>query len=92
LRDFWMVQAAGLGDPRCVGAAGLNDAVAEVHRLGGIALVAIGIGPGTALVEQFYPDAQGEVAVADFPAVLATTLVKRLRPGGRGEGRQAVAG
>jgi len=77
---------------RAGGAAGLHDAVAEVQRSGGIALVAIGIGPGTAHVEQFYPDAQGEVTVADFPAVLTAALVKRLGSGGRGGGRQAVAG
>ena len=57
----------------------LHAAVAKLLRQGHMTLAAIGLGPGTRHVADFYPSARAEVPVADFPKVLGTTLVARLR-------------
>lgn len=61
------------------GATRLHDAVRMLRTDRTLTLVGLGIGHGTSHVCDFYPDARGDVAVADFPRVLSQTLLARLR-------------
>ena len=61
----------------------LHSAVAQLTLERRVTLAAIGIGEGTDHVSDFYPDAQGNVPVSDFPIVLARTLAARMRGGSR---------
>lgn len=64
-----------------IGAVRLHDAVQAVTADRQLTLVGLGLGEGTAHVEEFYPDGMGNIAVSAFPKVLSRTLVKRLRLG-----------
>lgn len=65
------------------GAARLHDAVRALRADRSLTLVGLGLGDGTSHVCDFYPDAQGDIAVADFPRVLSQTLLARLRSAAR---------
>jgi hypothetical protein len=57
----------------------LQAAVAEVLAGRTTCLVGLGLGRGTTHVARYYPDARANIAVTEFPHVLTTTLVRRLR-------------
>ncbi len=59
----------------------LHRAVAQLTANRGLVLSAIGIGPDTGHVCDFYPDAQGDVPLERFAGVLSQTLVRRLAAG-----------
>lgn len=69
----------------------LTKVIAELERVPGLALAAIGIGPDTDHVAEFYPDAQGSVPVANFPVVLARSLARRLNGSVNTQVRRPVA-
>lgn len=82
-----------LSDGRPCGGSGareLHAAIADLQRLPRLTLAGLGLGQGTRHVEQFYPDAQGDIPIDVFPARLAATLVRRLTPGRPGRVRQAT--